>query len=69
MGPIVRAGLMDADVVGATTMMMAKTAKPMATPAKPAVALRWITPKTTNTRMNVPMNSAPNACGQCTVPP
>jgi hypothetical protein len=68
MGPNVRAGLIEAPVVGATGMMTAKTTSPMATPAKPAAALRWMTPKTVNTRMNVPMNSAANACVQLMSP-
>ena len=62
MGPNVRAGLMDAPVAGATGMIAAKTTSPMATPAKPAAALRWITPKIVKTRMNVPTNSAVKAC-------
>ena len=67
MGPSVRAGLMEAPVVGATGMMAAKTTSPIATPANPAAALRWMTPKMVNTRMNVPTNSAVNACVTLTV--
>jgi hypothetical protein len=62
MGPTVRAGLMEADVAGATTMIAANTANPMASPAQPAGARRSITPNTVNTRRNVPMNSAKVAC-------
>ena len=61
MGPIVRAGLIEAPVVGATGMIAANTTKPMTSPAKPGAALRWITPNTVNTRMNVPTNSAMKA--------
>ena len=43
-------------------MIAANTTKPMATPAKPGGALRWMTPKITNTRMNVPTNSAKKPC-------
>ncbi len=42
-------------------MMAANTTSPIATPANPAAALRWMTPKMVNTRMNVPTNSAVNA--------
>ena len=42
-------------------MIAANTTRPIATPANPAEALRCITPKTVNTRMNVPTNSAKNA--------
>ena len=59
---------MDAPVVGATGMMAAKTTKPIATPAKPDAALRWITPKIVKTRMKVPTNSAVNACTQLMSP-
>ena len=52
---------MDAPVVGATGMIAANTTRPIATPANPTEALRWITPNTVNTRMNVPMNSAKKA--------
>ena len=58
---------MEAPVVGATGMMAAKTTRPIATPANPAAALRWMTPKMVNTRMNVPTNSAVNACATLTV--
>jgi hypothetical protein len=50
--------LIAAAVAGATGMIAAKTTRPMATPANPGAALVWITPKITNTRMNVPTNSA-----------
>ena len=60
-GPNVRAGLIEAPVAGATGMIAAKTTRPIATPAKPAGALWWITPKTVNTRMKVPTNSAVKA--------
>ena len=53
--------MMDAPVVGATGMMAAKTTRPIATPANPAAALRWMTPKMVNTRMKVPTNSAVKA--------
>ena len=61
---MVRAGLIEAPVAGATGMIAANTTRPIATPAKPAAALRWITPKIVNTRMNVPTNSAVNAWTQ-----
>ena len=67
-GPTVRAGLIDAPVAGATGMIAANTTRPIATPANPAAALRWITPKIVNTRMNVPTNSAVNACTQLMSP-
>ena len=54
-------------MVGATGMIAANTTRPIATPAKPAAALRWITPKMVNTRMKVPTNSAVNACAMLTV--
>ena len=60
-GPVVRAGLIDAPVAGATGMIAANTTRPMTMPAKPGDALRWMTPKTVNTRMKVPTNSAMNA--------
>ena len=67
-GPNVRAGLIEAPVAGATGMIAAKTTRPIATPAKPAAALRWMTPKMVKTRMNVPTNSAVNACVQLMSP-
>ena len=39
-GPVVRAGLIEAPVVGATGMIAAKTTMPMARPAQPGAALR-----------------------------
>ena len=48
-------------MAGATGMMAANTTRPMASPANPAGALWWITPKIVNTRMNVPTNSAVKA--------
>ena len=42
-------------------MIAAKTTRPMASPANPAGALWWITPKIVNTRMKVPTNSAAKA--------
>ena len=62
-----RAGLIEAPVVGATGMIAANTTRPIATPAKPAAALRWMTPKIVKTRMNVPTNSAVKACAMLTV--
>ena len=54
-------------MAGATGMIAANTTRPIATPAKPAAALRWMTPKMVNTRMNVPTNSAVNAARQLNV--
>ena len=39
-GPVVRAGLIEAPVVGATGMIAANTTMPMARPAQPGAALR-----------------------------
>ncbi len=52
---------MDAAVAGASGMMIAKTASPMATPANPPGARRSTAPKTTRVRMKVPTASAKNA--------
>ena len=42
-------------------MIAANTTRPIARPAQPGAALRWMTPKTANTRRKVPTNSAKNA--------
>ncbi len=64
-----RAGLIAAPVAGATGMMTANTTRPIASPANPGAALRWMTPNTVNTRMKVPTNSAVNACADPTSGP
>ena len=45
-------------MAGPTTMMMAKTIDPMASPAQPGTARPSMTPKMTKASSAVPMNSA-----------
>src|SRR6478735_1865678 len=59
MGPTVRAGLMDAPVVGATGMMAAKTPKPT------SLAFRPRTPMIAAAPMIAPTTCAPMYAGTC----
>jgi len=59
-GPILRAGLMDAPVMGMATRRMTESAKPMGIPANPAGAALLVTPKITSRNTKVSTTSAIN---------
>ncbi len=57
-GPIARAGLSEAAVMGPRTMMIATTTPPMTRPAKSPGERASTIPRIANMRSAVPMNSA-----------
>ena len=57
-GPIARAGLSDAAVIGPSTMMIATTTPPITRPAKSPGERASTIPRIANIRSPVPMNSA-----------
>ena len=60
-GPRLRAGLTEVPVSGMPTRWITPRVKPIASPAKPLAAIRWVTASTTNTSTNVSSTSTRKA--------